>query len=171
MDPPGPDDPEIAVRAMEPEDVPDITELLSQLQAIWGTMQTPFVSVDARRKRFLELDRDNVMLVGVLGGKAVGSVGLHRQTPHRRSHAAGIGMAVHDAYAGRGVGRAMMAAVIDLAEKWWNIRRIELDVYADNQRAIALYERFGFQREGLHRAYAWRDGAYVDSLSMARVRP
>jgi len=171
MDPQDPDPPKIAIRAMEPEDVSDIAELFSQPQAIWGTMQSPFVSVEARRKRFLDLDPNNQMLVAVVDGKAVGSVGLHRQTPHRRSHAAGVGMAVHDAYAGRGVGSAMMSAVVDLAEKWWNIRRLELDVYADNHRAIALYERFGFEREGLHRAYAWRDGAFVDSLSMARVRP
>ena len=42
--------------------------------------------------------------------------------------------------------------------------------YADNARAIALYESFGFEREGLYRAYAWRNGAYVDSLAMARLR-
>ena len=48
--------------------------------------------------------------------------------------------------------------------------RLELSVYADNTRAIALYERFGFEREGLYRAYAWRAGAYVDSVAMARLR-
>ncbi|MBL8771418.1 MAG: GNAT family N-acetyltransferase, partial [Phenylobacterium sp.] len=82
----------------------------------------------------------------------------------------GVGMAVHDAFAGRGVGTALMAAVVDLADRWWNVRRLELNVYADNARAIALYERFGFAREGLLRDYAWRDGAYVDSLAMARLR-
>ena len=60
--------------------------------------------------------------------------------------------------------------MVDLAERWWNVRRLELNVYADNAGAITLYERFGFEREGVHQAYAWRDGAYVDSLSMARVR-
>ena len=49
------------------------------------------------------------------------------------------------------------------------MRRIELHVHADNDRAIALYRKFGFELEGTHRAYAIRDGVYVDSLSMARL--
>ena len=44
-------------------------------------------------------------------------------------------------------------------------------VYADNERAIALYRKFGFEAEGTHRAYALRDGRYVDALAMARLRP
>ena len=47
--------------------------------------------------------------------------------------------------------------------------RIELGVYADNSRAIALYERFGFVHEGRHRGHALRDGEYVDTLTMARL--
>jgi putative acetyltransferase len=64
----------------------------------------------------------------------------------------------------------LLSAIIDLADNWLNLKRLELSVYTDNIRAIALYERFGFEREGLCRAYAWRDGAYVDSLAMARLR-
>jgi putative acetyltransferase len=79
-------------------------------------------------------------------------------------------MAVHDAYAGRGVGRALMAALVDQADLWLNIKRLELTVWSDNDRAIALYERFGFEREGLMCAYGWRDGAYADALAMARLR-
>jgi putative acetyltransferase len=89
---------------------------------------------------------------------------------NRRSHVGSIGMAVHDAYAGRGAGAALMAAVLDLADNWLQLKRIELTVYADNPRAIALYERFGFEREGLCRAFAWRDGAYADAVAMARLR-
>ena len=167
MDPP-PDD--ILIRAMEPADIPAVAEVLSQPRAVWGTLQPPFVSIDARQKRHAETGPNDAGLVALIQDRIVGSIGLHRDRPHRRSHVASLGMAVHDAHAGRGVGRALLAAVIDLAEKWWNIRRLELNVYVDNHRAIALYERFGFEREGVHRAYAWRDGAYVDSLSMARVR-
>jgi putative acetyltransferase len=79
-------------------------------------------------------------------------------------------MAVHDAYAGRGAGSALMAALVDHADRWANYRRLELTVYVDNARAIALYERFGFKREGVMPAYAWRDGDYVDALAMGRLR-
>lgn len=161
--------PGIVVRAAEPSDVPAITEVMNQPRAVWGTLQTPLMSEAMRQKRFDATDHNNRALVAVLDGRVVGSIGLHREPWHRRIHTASIGMAVHDAFAGRGVGSAMLAAVVDLAERWWNIRRLELNVYADNARAIALYERFGFEREGLLRAYAWRDGAYVDSLVMARL--
>ena len=44
-------------------------------------------------------------------------------------------------------------------------------VYADNARAQALYRRFGFVQEGVHRCHAMCDGVYVDSVSMARLNP
>lgn len=63
----------------------------------------------------------------------------------------------------------MLQAALDLADNWLGLRRIELHVHADNERAIALYRKFGFEAEGTHRAYAIRNGVYVDSLSMARL--
>jgi putative acetyltransferase len=39
-----------------------------------------------------------------------------------------------------------------------------------NDMGITLYEKFGFEREGTHRRYAFRDGGFVDAYSMARVR-
>ena len=170
MDPPIPEAPDIRVRAAEPADMRLVADVMNQPRAIWGTLQTPFTPAAMREARFDATDQNNRLLVAEVGERVVGMIGLHREPWHRRSHAAHLGMAVHDAHAGRGVGTALLAAVVDLAERWWNVRRLELNVYADNARAIALYERFGFEREGVHQAYAWRDGAYVDSLSMARVR-
>ncbi|WP_374472801.1 GNAT family N-acetyltransferase [Phenylobacterium sp.] len=166
MDPP----PKIAVRAMESADVPAIAEVMNQPRAIWGTLQTPYMPVELRQTMFDATDPNRRALVAEVEGRVVGSAGLQREAPHRRGHVASLGMAVHDAFARRGVGSALMAAVVELAERWWNIKRLELHVYADNLPAIALYERFGFEREGLMRAYAWRDGEYVDSLAMARLR-
>jgi putative acetyltransferase len=61
--------------------------------------------------------------------------------------------------------------MVDLVDGWLNVSRLELTVYTDNEPAIALYRKFGFEVEGTHKAYALRAGRYVDSLSMARLRP
>jgi putative acetyltransferase len=159
---------DILIRAMEPADLPDITEAWNQPRAYAGTLQLPFTSLEARQQRHAA-HAGSTRLVAVIDGKAIGMIFLGREE-NRRVHVGSIGMAVHDAYAGRGAGTALMAAVVDLADNWLQIGRLELSVYADNARAIALYERFGFEREGFHRAYSWRNGAYVDSISMARLR-
>ena len=164
MDPPSSP---VLVRAMEPEDLPALTEAWNQPAAYAGTLQLPFTSLEARRQRHAATP-GMTRLVAEIEGKAVGMLGLNRYE-NRRSHVGSIGMAVHDGYAGRGVGSALMAAIVDLADNWLQLKRLELNVYVDNTRAIALYERFGFVREGLQRAYAWRNGAYVDSLAMARL--
>ena len=160
---------DILIRALEPEDIPELTEAWNQPGAYSGTLQLPYVSVDARRKRSAAAPPTLTRLVAVIDGKVIGCLGLER-FEGRRSHAGQFGVAVHDAYVGRGAGTALLAAALDLADNWLNLKRVELRVYADNARAIALYQRFGFEREGLQRAYSWRNGAYADSLTMARLR-
>jgi len=63
-----------------------------------------------------------------------------------------------------------MEACLDLADNWLNLSRLDLRVYVDNAPAIALYERFGFEIEGTHKSFAYRDGEYVDAHVMARLR-
>ena len=64
-----------------------------------------------------------------------------------------------------------MQALCDYADDWGQLLRIELTVFSDNARAIALYRRFGFEHEGLFRGYALRDGVYADCAAMARLHP
>lgn len=82
-----------------------------------------------------------------------------------------LGISGVGAWQGRGVGRTLMRALCDYADGWLGLHRLELQVYVDNGRAIALYRRFGFELEGTPRAYSPRDGVLGDSLSMARLRP
>ncbi|HEY8393585.1 MAG TPA: GNAT family N-acetyltransferase, partial [Thermaerobacter sp.] len=99
----------------------------------------------------------------------VGEISLHPYEGARR-HAAVFGMSVHDAYQGRGVGTALLEACLDLADRRLLLDRVELNVYPDNEPALRLYRKFGFQEEGTMRRAALRDGRLVDLLAMARIR-
>jgi RimJ/RimL family protein N-acetyltransferase len=69
---------------------------------------------------------------------------------------------------GAGLGRRLMEAGIEAARRL-GMERIELEVFASNTRAIALYERVGFVREGLKRRVRKIDGRYDDDVLMAVV--
>lgn len=160
----------ILVRHAEPTDAEAIWRIFSAPQAIAGTLQLPFPSLERTRKRVADL-RDGVYsLVACAGDEVVGSLGLSIPANPRRRHVGQIGMAVRDDWQGRGAGTALMTAALDLADNWLNLRRIELEVYTDNVAGIALYRKFGFEIEGTHQAFAFRNGQYTDAHTMARIR-
>lgn len=161
----------ITVRHTEPSDYEAVQHVFASPKVVWGTLQLPFSSAEQWRKRLAEPSEGLFSLVACVEKEVVGALGLHT-FPHRprRRHAGQIGMAVRDDWQGKGVGTALMQAVIDLADKWLNLTRLELDVFVDNAPAIRLYEKFGFSIEGTLVDFAFRDGEYVDTYIMARVR-
>jgi putative acetyltransferase len=162
---------EIQIRAVEPTDTQALFDLYNCPNVIANTLQIPFRSVEYRREWLARIDPGGHALVAVMDGRVVGHLGMHLEQNARRRDCAGIGMAVHDDFQGRGVGRALMTAIIDLAENWLGLRRIELTVYTDNLPAIHLYEKFGFVVEGTGHQYARRAGKLVDAHFMARLHP
>lgn len=161
---------EITVRAREPGDIEAVAAIFASPGVTAGTLQLPLRSVEERRARFAQPSPEAHSLVAEIDARVVGMLGLHVETPPRRRHCAGLGMAVHADAQGRGVGSALMAAALDLADNWLGLRRVELSVYTDNAPAIHLYEKFGFVIEGTARQYAFRNGEYVDAYHMARLR-
>ena len=158
------------IRHAEPDDYEALQRVYASPKATWGTLQTPYPSLEMWRKRLAEPPLGMVNLVACIDEEIVGQLGLHTSNRPRRRHTAGLGMAVRDDWHGQGIGTALMQSAVDLADNWLNLTRLELEVYTDNPPAIHLYKKFGFEIEGTLRQYAFRAGVYVDVYYMARLR-
>lgn len=161
----------IHIRREEPEDADAIARLLGDEGVYPQTLQLPHVSRHFWRDRLAKYDPAKYALVAEIGCDIVGSAGLFINDRPRQRHCAMLGIGVAGAHSGKGVGSALMRELLRAADGWLNLLRIELNVYADNERAIALYRKFGFVIEGTLRAHALRDGAYVDGHVMGRLHP
>jgi L-phenylalanine/L-methionine N-acetyltransferase len=159
----------LSIRAREPGDWPQFAELMQLPKVRWGTLRLPFVSNDQYRKGLESPPEGMTGIVAVLDGRIVGCAHVTQQKG-RRSHVGVIGICVHDDFHGRRIGSAMMAALVEVADDWLDLQRLELKVHVDNEPAIRLYRGFGFELEGTLRADAFRGGAYVDSHIMARLK-
>ena len=163
--------PEIEIRRATPDDAEAIGRIFDTPRAIAGTLQIAHMSIQARRKRLVEIDEGSYPLVAVINGEVIGQLTLHSASRSpRRKHAGSLGMAVRDDWHGKGVGSALMAACIDLADNWLNLHRLELTVFVDNEPAIRLYKNYGFVIEGRLVDYGFRAGEYVDAFEMGRIR-
>ena len=166
---------DIQIRRVRTGDAEAMARLMGDPDVLGNLLQLPFPSVEAWRTRLAEWDqpgRGDLLLVAEAEGALVGNAGLNPVGPAlRRRHAMHLGITVAKPWQGRGVGTQLMTALLDAADRWLGCLRIELTVFTDNEAAIALYRKFGFEIEGTHRAYALRDGRYVDVLAMARLHP
>ena len=135
-----------------------------------GTLGVPFSSAQEVREELARERDGSFPLVACVANEIVGQLTLSIYAGPRTRHPGHFGIAVHDDWWGKGVGTALMEACLDLADNWLGHSRLDLRVYVDNAPAIALYEKFGFEIEGTHRRFAYRDGEYVDAHVMARLR-
>jgi len=100
--------------------------------------------------------------------KVVGIVGLTVNNSARIRHSGSIGINVSKDYQGNGIGKDLLNKVIDLADNWLMLVRLELNVLEDNERAINLYKSMGFVIEGTKKYAIIKQGKYADEYIMAR---
>lgn len=162
---------EVTIRAFQMSDWQDVATLYLLPNCRWGTLQMPYQSRDEIQQKLANSSPGMHRLVALTtdSQKVIGMVSLHTYRG-RRVHVGALGMFVHDDYHNQGIGAKLLDAILDLAENWLNLKRLELEVYVDNFSAIHLYEKYGFMIEGTLRKYAFRDGNYVDAYTMAKVR-
>ncbi|MFL5625153.1 MAG: GNAT family N-acetyltransferase [Ktedonobacteraceae bacterium] len=162
----------IIIRPLRLTDAHDIYELMHMPNVLWGTSLVPSTTTDKWQSIVASwvLDERMHTFVAEIQGKVVGTINLQVGTDRER-HVGDIAMAVHDKYQSQGIGKMLMLTVIDLADNWLNLVRLQMDVYTDNEPALRLYKNFEFEIEGRKRLDAFRGGRYIDSYMLARLRP
>lgn len=162
---------EVIIRPTLATDAAALCDIYSQPSALRETLQLPNPSVEMWTQR-LQSKPDNIYsFVAEVDGRVVGNIGFEHSTRPRTAHCASFGIGVHDDFHGNGIGSKLIATVIDLADNWLQIKRIQIEVNADNERAIACYKKFGFIIEGEAKCSVFREGDYVSTYYMARVKP
>jgi putative acetyltransferase len=159
----------LVLRDLRAEDAVALTDLANLPGYRQNTLRPPFQTVADSRGYIERPSQGGARMAAILDGTLVGTAGLER-FQGRRSHVGEIGLGVHDDHVGRGIGTAMLIALLDSADAWLGLVRVQLTVFADNVGAIRLYERNGFVTEGRMRAASLRAGVLEDVLLMARVR-
>ena len=161
----GPDAPAVTVREATLADVDRVLELVVAVagEGRWISVEAPVDVAERRRRMVEELEGEQtVMLVAEAGGELVGQLDLRLA----RYGVADLGMLVAPGWRRRGVGSALMAEAIARARAA-GAHKLALQVWPHNTAALALYERFGFQREGyLRRHYRRRSGELWDAVVM-----
>ena len=152
------------VRAVRPEDAPQWVANLDDPGVRWGTHQTGTRSVAEWRRRLVPRP-SGVTLVVDHAGRIIAQGSIDR-LPGDRAHCMVLGISVAATAQGLGAGDRLLAALIDAARAT-GAARLELQVYADNDRAEALYRKHGFEDEGVSPLGAWREGAWTWDRAMA----
>jgi RimJ/RimL family protein N-acetyltransferase len=124
-------------------------------------------AADERRYlRALRRHRDAAVFVVEQGDSIVGRLSLGRD-PHPASrHVADLGLMVAASSRRQGIGRALLQQSVDWAREV-GVRKLELHVFPHNEAAIALYEEFGFRREGYREKHYRRGRELLDAILMA----
>jgi RimJ/RimL family protein N-acetyltransferase len=161
------------IRHAEPSDAEQLTRLAD---AVSAEPEGWLISVAGEwrsagdERRFLKALRRYphaaVFVAERQDGALVGRLSIGRDPHPASTHVADVGLMVALDARRQGVGTALMRAAVDWARET-GVHKLELHVFPWNEAAIALYEAFGFEREGYRKRHYRRGGEFVDAILMA----
>lgn len=133
-------------------------------------IRLPSTELESLRQRLANPPTGIHTFHAIHNGRAIGWVSLFQDQNPRQMHTAGLGIGIHPDYWGIGLGTKLMETILDFADNWLNLKRVDLEVNTDNPAAIRLYEKLGFVHEGTKRMHVYGNGRWADSHVMARLR-
>jgi RimJ/RimL family protein N-acetyltransferase len=161
------------IRHADPSDAEQLTRLA---ESVSGEPEGWLISIAGEwrsagdERRFLKALRRYphaaVFVAEREDGTLVGRLSIGRDPHPASTHVADVGLMVALDARRQGVGTALLRAAVDWA-RGAGVRKLELHVFPWNEAAIALYDAFGFEREGFRKGHYRRGGEFVDAILMA----
>lgn len=163
---------DLIIRPIKIEDSKQVLELRTMEGVMENTLAMPNEREDKIREKTLNLSINDYIFVAEIKEdndyKIVGMADLNVESSPRLRHSASVGISVHTKYQGKGIGKKLLNKLLDIADNWLMLVRIELGVLCDNDKAINLYKSLGFVVEGKKKYTTIRNGRYVDEYIMGR---
>lgn len=161
---------DIEIRSIKNGDATEINRIRRTSGVFENTLGMPSDRLEDTEKFIAGLGTNDFMYAAIVNGTLAGYAGLHIEKHPRMSHSATMGILVDVPYQGKGIGKQLMEQLLELADNWLMLVRVDLAVFTDNERAIGLYKKYGFVEEGIRRYAVKRAGKYTDEHIMARYR-
>ena len=162
---------DVVVRRADPRDADQLVTLGREVGAEpegWLITTGAWRTVGEERRYLKAIRRweHAAVFVAEVDGQIVGRLSVSRDQHPASRHVADLGLMVAAERRGQGIGRALLEAAVDWARAA-GVTKLELHVFPWNEPALRLYERFGFEREGVRRGHYRRGGEEVDAILMA----
>lgn len=160
---------DIVIRPVCLQDAAALWAIARQQGVIETTLALPSLRLEQRMKSLSDLGENDHYMVAEKVGQVVGVAGLTVGRGRLR-HSGHLFVHVATANQGQGIGTRLLQTLLDLADQWLLLRRVELTVLTENEGAKRLYERLGFVVEGCRKMSVISQGEIKDEWLMARYR-
>ncbi|WP_208559207.1 GNAT family N-acetyltransferase [Marinilactibacillus kalidii] len=166
---------EISIREAIPSDAASLLACLEKtaLQTGYMTMgeEGSGLSVEEEAHHIAEIydSEINCLIVALLGEEIIGMATIHAVDKPKIKHIGELGIVVDKTYWGFKIGTELLKEVMHWADESEVIERIELKVQQRNERAIHLYEKYGFELEGIMQKGVRDNGEFLPVCMMAKL--
>ncbi|MGE3756443.1 MAG: N-acetyltransferase family protein [Pseudobdellovibrionaceae bacterium] len=112
---------------------------------------------------------NHLLLVATLNNEVIGMLDFSNGHRQRIAHTGEFGMSVAKDFRGQGIGSFLLSSLFEWAKSNRNLEKINLSVHGNNERAVALYKKMGFEVEGVRKKdLNYGDGKYIDTVLMGK---